>query len=120
MDYHNEVGDLIDDEYTFAYRREFLQRLGVTPQECRVYMRSAGDDSMDLGEQLLVDVAHKDLADGKVFLLDTPAGLQVRRLFLQIDGQVRVCADGRNVPEQLAPASAIKVIGRVVAHQGAV
>jgi transcriptional regulator with XRE-family HTH domain len=115
---HNiEVGGLADDQYSFAYRRDFLQQLGVSPEACRVYMTT--DDSMNLGQQLLVDTSQKNLQDDKVFLIDTPAGLKVRRVFIQIDGQVRVCADRANVPEQLVPASAVKPIGRVVAQQGA-
>lgn len=117
MQHHHEVGGLADDHNSFAYRRDFLQTLGVAPEFCRVYLND--DDSMSLGSQLLVDTQQTALQDDKVFLLDTPAGLKVRRLFIQVDGMVRLCADRPNVPEQLVPASAVKPIGRVVAQQGA-
>lgn len=117
VNYHDEVGELKDDEYSFAYRRDFLKRLGVSPEYCRVFLTE--DSSMNLGHQLLVDTKQQALEDGKVFLLDTPAGHQVRRLYLQLDGMVRVRADRPEVPEQLVPASAVKVVGRVVAFQGA-
>jgi transcriptional regulator with XRE-family HTH domain len=117
VQHHHEVGSLADDHNSFAYRRDFLRTLGVAPEYCRVYINQ--DDSMTLGSQLLIDLKQTELQDDKVFLLDTPAGLKVRRLFIQIDGMVRVCADRANVPEQLVPASAVKLIGRVVAQQGA-
>jgi transcriptional regulator with XRE-family HTH domain len=116
VDYHNEVGDLKDDENTFAYRRDLLEQLGVEAQWCRVFVST--DDSMALGQQLLIDLKQSQLEDGKVFLLDTPAGLKVRRLYMQIDGMVRVRADRPDVPEQLVSRDAVKVIGRVVAFQG--
>lgn len=115
--HHDEVGELTDDEYTFAYRRDFLAKLGVSPEWCRVFLME--DDSMNLGHQLLIDLKQTKLEDAKVFLLDTPAGHKVRRLYIQLDGMVRVRADAASVPEQLVPASAVKVIGRVVAFQGA-
>jgi transcriptional regulator with XRE-family HTH domain len=117
VQHHHEVGGLADDHNSFAYRRDFLHTLGVAPEHCRVFINE--DDSMNMGSQLLIDLKQTELKDDKVFLLDTPAGLKVRRLFIQLDGMVRVCADRANMPEQLVPATAVKTIGRVVAQQGA-
>lgn len=114
--HHVEVGDLSDDEHAFAYRRDFLDRLGVAPEWCRVFL--AEDDSMSLGQQLLIDLQQKALEDGKVYLLDTPAGRQVRRLYLQLDGTVRVRADRPEIPEQIVATSTVRVIGKVVAFAG--
>lgn len=118
MQNHEEVGDLTDDSNSFAYRRDFLASMNVKPEWLRVYM--AGDNSMNLGSQLLVDLQQNRIEDGRVFLLQTPAGYQVRRLYIQIDGSVRVRADDRDVPEQVVKPEAINVVGRVISHQGAV
>lgn len=120
VQHHDEVGDLLDDHNSFAYRRDFLRELNVQPDWCRVYLLDKHDKSMTLGHQLLVDTnpEHAQIEDGRVYLLDTPAGCQVRRLYLQIDGQVRVRADRAEVPEQTVALAALKVLGRVVAHQG--
>jgi transcriptional regulator with XRE-family HTH domain len=118
VQHHQEVGDLLDDHNSFAYRRDLLAQLGLKAEWCRVFM--ALDDSMNLGNQMLVDLEQTKVQDRKVFLLETPAGYQVRRLYLQIDGSVRVCADKDDIPEQVAPAAAIRIVGRVVAHQGPV
>jgi transcriptional regulator with XRE-family HTH domain len=116
VDYHDEIGEFRDDEHTFAYRKDFLQRLKVRPECCRVYL--AEDDSMALGDQLLIDLEQTGLEDGKVYLLDTPAGYKVRRLYSQVDGTVLVRADRPDVPEQRAQASALNIVGRVIAFQG--
>lgn len=118
MQNHEEVGDLTDDSNSFAYRRDYLAEMGVKPEWLRVFV--AEDDSMNLGRQLLVDLQQNRIEDGRVFLLQTPAGHQVRRLYIQIDGSVLVRADNRDVPEQVASPEAIKVIGRVISHQGTV
>jgi transcriptional regulator with XRE-family HTH domain len=118
VQHHEEVGDLADDNNSFAYRRDLFEQLGVKPEWCRVFMTS--DDSMNLGNQMLVDLQQAVVQDNKVFLLKTPAGHQVRRLYLQIDGTVRVQADRRNIPEQVVAADALQIVGRVIAHQGPV
>jgi transcriptional regulator with XRE-family HTH domain len=117
VNFHDEVGGLVDDVHSYAYRRDFLLRLGVAPEHCRVYM--AENSGMNLGEQLLVDTSQTEIENDKVFLLDTPAGVQVRRLHIQLDGSVRVIADSPAVPQQVVPAGVVKLIGKVVAHQGA-
>jgi transcriptional regulator with XRE-family HTH domain len=117
VNFHDEVGGLVDDVHSFAYRRDFLARLGVAPEHCRVYM--AENSGMRLGEQLLIDTSQTAIENDKVFLLDTPAGVQVRRLHIQLDGSVRVIADDAGVPQQVVPSEVIKLIGKVVAHQGA-
>lgn len=118
VQHNTEVGDLEDDHYTYAYRRDFLEKLGVKAESCRVFMLDENDDSMNLGQQLLVDTQQTRIEDRKVYLLDTPAGHQVRRLFVQLDQKVRVQADRRDIPEQIVSPEAVKVIGRVVAFQG--
>ena len=116
VNYHDEIEDFKDDEHTFAYRKDFLQSLKVRPECCRVYL--AEDDSMALGDQLLIDLEQTGLDDGKVYLLDTPAGYKVRRLYSQVDGTVLVRADRPDVPEQRASAAALTIVGRVIAFQG--
>lgn len=116
VNYHDEVGALTDDSNTYAYRRDYLAQIGVKPQDCRVFLTL--DDSMALGGQLLVDRSQTTVADGRVYLLSTPIGLLVRRLYIQLDGTLRVKADRADVPEQVMPADAAKVLGRVVAFQG--
>lgn len=116
VQYHSEVGDLLDDQNSYAYRRDFLEKLGVKPEACRVYLLE--DKSMDLGNQLLIDTDDPHLRDGRVYLLDTPAGLQVRRVYILLDDKVRVRADRDDIPEQTVAREALKVIGRVVAFQG--
>lgn len=114
---HNvEVGELADDSNSFAYRRDLLEEIGVKPEWCRVFLTD--DDSMNLGRQLLIDLEQNKIEDRKVYLLQTPAGYRARRLFLQIDGTVKVCADHRDIPDQLVKPDAVQVIGRVVVHQG--
>jgi transcriptional regulator with XRE-family HTH domain len=116
VQYHDEVGELKDDRNSFAYRKDFLERLDVQPEWCRVFM--ASDDSMNLGEQLLVDTKQTTIEDGRVYIIDSPAGPIARRLFTQLDQKVRVLADRRDIPEQIVPPEAVRVIGRVVAFQG--
>jgi transcriptional regulator with XRE-family HTH domain len=115
VQYHDEVGELKDDRNSFAYRRDFLEQLGVKPEWCRVVR---GDTSMTLGDQLLVDLQQKEVQNGRVYVLKSPSGPIVRRLFVQLDQKVRVLADRPDIPEQIVPPEAVHVLGRVVAFQG--
>jgi hypothetical protein len=115
VQYHDEVGELKDDRNSFAYRRDFLEQLGVKPEWCRVVR---GDTSMMLGDQLLVDLQQHEIENGRVYVLKSPSGPIVRRLFVQLDQKVRVLADRPDIPEQIVPPEAVHVLGRVVAFQG--
>lgn len=115
VQYHDEVGDLKDDRNSFAYRRDFLEQLGVKPEWCRVVL---GDEHMNLGNQLLVDLQQKAIENDRVYVIKSPSGPIVRRLFVQLDQKVRVLADRPGIPEQIVPPEAVHVLGRVVAFQG--
>lgn len=115
VQYHSEVGDLKDERNTFVYRRDFLEQLGVSPEWCRVVR---GDEHMNLGTQLLVDLQQKEIENDRVYVIKSPSGPIVRRLFVQLDHKVRVLADRPGIPEQIVPPEAVHVLGRVVAFQG--
>jgi hypothetical protein len=115
VQYHDEVGDLKDDSNSFAYRRDFLDGLGVKPEWCRVVL---GDEHMFLGNQLLVDLQQREIIGGRVYVIKSPAGPIARRLHVQLDQKIRVLADDPAIPEQIVPPEAVQVIGRVVAFQG--
>lgn len=114
--HHHEVPSATDDEDLFAYRRDWLARHGLVPENLRVF--EAEDDSMAMGEQMLVDVSSKTIASGKPYLLDGPGGLRVRRVYVCHDGQLNLRADRAAYPEETVAADSLEVVGQVVAFTG--
>ncbi|MGZ8317564.1 MAG: XRE family transcriptional regulator [Telluria sp.] len=115
VDHHIEI-DNVEGEDTFAYRRDWLDKRGLSPHSLRVY--EAADDSMLLGDQMLVDITARNVVNNKPFLLDGAAGPRVRRLFVRYDGQVILRADNPAFPEEVAPMDALDIVGQVVAFSG--
>lgn len=115
VNHHIEIGN-VEGEDTFAYRRDWLEKRGLAPHALRVY--EAVDDSMQLGDQMLVNITARNIVNNKPFLLDGPAGPRVRRLFVRFDGQVILRADNPAFPEEVAPLDALDVVGQVVAFSG--
>ena len=116
--HHAEISNINDDGDTFAYRIDWLQRNRLNPVNCKVL--ETRDESMMLGDQLLIDESKKTIVPGLPYLLDGPAGVRVRRLFIRFDGQITMRADNAAFPEETAPASALTIVGQVVAFQGSI
>lgn len=116
--YFEGISQLGDDETTYAYRADWMKKNGFIPAHCRVVFIT--DDSMALGEQLLIDITDKCIQPGKPYALDTLAGILVRRLYPRSDGMLVVRADNPDFPEEIVTADAVKIAGRVVAFAGVV
>lgn len=102
------------------------------PRDGAAYFGSAFDDmrwlpalnddmkpSISKGDALLVNPTARDVESAKVFVLNRDNELQVRRLFIEDDGRVRIRkdAEGANDGEVVA-ADAIDIVGRVVFRDG--
>lgn len=114
--HHHEVPSADDDDDLYAYRRDWLQRHGLVPENLRVFV--AEDDSMAMGEQMLVDITSRAIASGKPYLLDGPGGLRVRRVYVCHDGQLNLRADRAAYPEETVAPDSLEVVGQVVAFTG--
>lgn len=98
----------------------FLRQLGITPAKARI-ITGRGDSMLPTiadGASALINVADRDLVDGRIYALRGPDGLQIKRVQRSWDGGVTLISDNkeiypavhisRNDSERLA------VIGRVV------
>lgn len=66
------------------------------------------------GSKLWADTNETEIKDGKIYLVEY-GGLQtIRRLFAEVDGQVRLKAYHCDYPERILSANEIHIIGRVI------
>lgn len=111
-----EVEYLMDQPDTYAYRVDFLQQKGISPENARVWITQ--DDSMEVGTQLLFDLSKIAVEAGKVYLIETKMGARVRRLATRHDGTISMKADNPNYPEEIVLPDAIRVVGQLKAFAG--
>lgn len=107
---------------TVAFRREWLAERGLSPADLRVI--SASGDSMspriENGDTVLIDVRDQGVVSGRIYLLDHPDGLRIKRLRREIDGSLVIASDSadkaRYPDERITAATAahLRIIGRVV------
>lgn len=115
---HHEIPALNDDEESYAYRIDWMQKHGFEQHNCVVVL--ADDNAMELGDQRLVDTSRKQIVSGQPYALDGKAGVRVRRLFVRYDGQIILRADNEAFPEEVAQPQDLHIIGQVVAFSGVV
>jgi transcriptional regulator with XRE-family HTH domain len=114
--FHETVADFNDDNNTYAYRVDYLRKKNLEAFNCRVVI--APDDTMDIGEQLLIDITDKKVQSGKIYVFESVAGIGVRKLFPRADGLLTLRADRADVPEEHASPNDLTIIGRVVGFTG--
>lgn len=102
-----------------AFRADWIRKMGLKPG--KLASLTAGGDSMaeriQDGDALVVDLAQKEIIDGKVYALWYDGGERVKRLYRLPGGGLRIHSDNpRYSPIDLAPAERehIYIIGRVV------
>lgn len=113
--------EVIEAEPQLAFRMDWLQKKGWHPLSLKVFYadgRSMEPRIQD-GDVLLVDTADRKIRDGKVYALLHSGRARVKRLFMRVDGALRICSDnsGPEFAEELVPKELlehVQVIGRVV------
>lgn len=116
VDFHDEISDSGDSRDTYAYRKDFLAKIGAEAKHCIVVLTN--DAGVTLGDQLLVNKADQVLASAKWYAFKTPNGALVRRVFLRADGHIELRDSQDTVGiETYAPNALPPILGRVVAAQ---
>lgn len=106
--------ELLGDPYDmFPYRSDWLRKMGLTAEQCRVV--ELEDAAMGINGQLLIDTHATDIAEGKLYVIVTPSGTRARYLHASGNGALILRADHKAAPELVAK-DAIRIAGRVVAH----
>lgn len=109
-----------------AYRRDWLERKGLTPATCAV-IEARGDSMLPTisdGDVVLINLQAKRVINGGVYAFRADEGPRLKRLFKQLDGRVRVASDNAdkiNFPDEfLTPGMEAEIIGQVVHRSGGV
>lgn len=108
-----DIERLGDPEDTFPYRSDWLHKMNLTADQCRV--TELEDGAMKINGQLLIDTAATNVIDGKLYVIVTPSGTRARYLHSCANGSLILRADANPNPELVAKDT-IKIAGRVVAH----
>jgi phage repressor protein C with HTH and peptisase S24 domain len=108
-----------------AFTTDWARTAGLKPASAVVVY--AKGDSMEPrireGDVLLVDLARREIADGKVYALRYNHELRVKRLFRRYDGALIVRSDNAAAyPDEVVPTGDqnghVEVIGRVIWRGG--
>src|SRR5262249_37065384 len=98
----------------FCYR--WLSAQGLDSQNLAV-MQVKGNSmtpTLGSGDTLLIDTASSQIEDGRIYLIENADHLLLRRLQIEIGGQLRVLADNPLHREFVVPSDQLAVLGRVV------
>lgn len=116
VNHHDEISGHGEADDTYAYRKDFLEKIGADADHCVVVF--SNDSSMYIGDQLLINMLDKSLVSNKVYALKMSGNVLVRRVFLRADGKIELRADNPDFGIELyAPKQLPDVLGRVVAAQ---
>lgn len=99
-----------------AFCRFWLKRNGLDASHLTA-MTMPGDcmaPHFQPGDTLLIDITKKELADGKVYLLEDSGNLLLRRIQIEIGGRVRLVSDNPAYRSYDVEAASLQVIGSVV------
>lgn len=110
--FHEQIGHLNDEADTYAYRVEWIRKAHLQVQALRVWHPT--DASMNMGDEIVLDISKKAVESGLPYVLETPHGVKVRRLYPRFDGQIILRADNPAFPEELAPPHSLDIVGQVV------
>lgn len=113
---HGAFVDREKERCRLAFRRDWLTREGISTNDLAVI--EARGDSMEptigSGDLLLIDLAQRNPAIPGIFVLRTDDTLLVKRLQLDLRGQVVARSDNHAYGELVASPDEIDVIGRAV------
>lgn len=109
-----------------AFRRSWVDRLGINPQKCATIVASG--DSMEEricdGDSLVLDYSQNNVLDGKVYAITYGGEVFVKRLFKRPSGGLRIVSDNQDktrYPDWDVDTDRmenLQIIGRVVAISG--
>lgn len=115
-----------EDSDAVVYKREYLQKLGINPKNCKRFKvrGSSMEKTLYHEDEVLVDTADKIIREGKVYAIVLDKALAVKRLFPLPSNGVRIFSDNSkfypemNLTESEA-AETLQIIGRVRDKSGA-
>jgi len=117
-------GDHEEVDGKHAYTKRWLLKHGLVASAC-VVVDGIGDSmspTISDGDVCLVNTASRRVISGKVFAFRTEDGVQIKRLFRQPDGKVRMSSDNldkRLYPDEfLTPDMEVTIIGEVKHSSG--
>lgn len=106
------IQTLGDPQDSFPYRSDWLRKMGLLAEYCRV--AELDDPAMSVNGQVLLDTSQTTVMDGKLYLVLSAAGVRARYVHPCPDGSFILRADNQNKPELVAGQD-IKIAGRIVA-----
>lgn len=108
----DESGDFTAQAFCFRW----LSKNGLDIENL-VAMEVRGDSMapmLRVGAVVLVDLSQKQVEDDSIYLLRDAGTTLLRRLQLEVGGQVRVLADNPNHREFTVPLTSLELLGKVV------
>jgi len=72
------------------------------------------EDTLGEGSIILINRKKTELVDGRIFVVNTPGGVFVKRIGLNPTGGIDLKSDNRNFETVTIPAEELSVIGRVI------
>lgn len=109
-------------EKSFSFRRDWMQRKGLTPERCKVW--AIRGDSMEpkyaSGDVLLIDMADRERRHGKIYALVGDEGLRVKQLLRTESGWTMRSfnQDKTRYPDEPIVEGNVAILGRVRGHAG--
>lgn len=104
-----------------TYRRDWFIKEGINPEHARCF--KVHGESMESflfdGDSVLVNLAEKEIVNGKVYALRYGEELRIKRVYKKLDGGLILHSDNPNyrpIDEDISASSAaesISIIGRV-------
>jgi phage repressor protein C with HTH and peptisase S24 domain len=111
---------------TLAYRRDWLEANRLSAALCVVVTVSGESMQPTIfhGDTVLVNTGDHKIQNGQVYAFRHDEGARIKRLFVQMDGKIRVVSDNPDkitYPDEfLTPDTDAGMIGRVVHRSGRV
>jgi phage repressor protein C with HTH and peptisase S24 domain len=118
-----QIFDFEEIDRSHSFRTDYMRSRNLRPERCKLY-EVRGDSmspTINDGDLVMINMADRDVASGRVYALVGEDGLRVKRLIRRADGVIEMRSD--NPLQHIYPPEAIlndnvAVIGRVVWHAG--
>ena len=116
---YDELTDTVDAYYS----REFFQKRGINPENCKVFI-TQGDSMEPLicdGDRILVDTSPQDIISGKIYAFLLHGKLRVKFLYPLLRGGIQVHSYNENYPDETLTdedLDTFRLIGRVRDRSG--
>lgn len=122
----SQVPEFVETKEHFTFKRSWLKKIRAIAEDIRIVTVSGNSMEPVLwnGDKLAIHTGRTKIREGKVFALAYNNEARVKRLYLQVDGRLRIASDNldkaRFPDEYLAgeELDRVKIIGQAVHRMG--